>query len=177
MPARTSLIKVASVRILICLLALSLNILGQTGSRPQDQSEVVRVFTDLVQTDVMVFDKQGRFADGLRREDFELRIDGKVKAIEFFERISVGSVNEETQLSAARGTLSANKTSQLGAVPLDRGRTVFFYLDDLHLGLGSLAATRKVMTDFIEREMNQNDEAAITSASGQIGFLQQLTDQ
>jgi len=171
------LIKIASARILICLLALSLNILGQTGSRPQDQSEVVRVFTDLVQTDVMVFDKQGRFADGLRREDFELRIDGKVKAIEFFERISVGSVNEETQLSAARGTLSANKTSQLGAVPLDRGRTVFFYLDDLHLGLGSLAATRKVMTDFIEREMNQNDEAAITSASGQIGFLQQLTDQ
>ncbi|MBA3354638.1 MAG: VWA domain-containing protein, partial [Pyrinomonadaceae bacterium] len=139
-------------------------------------SEVVRVFTDLIQTDVMVFDKQGRFADGLRREDFELRIDGKVKPIEFFERISVGSVNEETQLSAARGTLSANKTSPLGAVPLDRGRTVFFYLDDLHLGLGSLAATRKAMTDFIEKEMNQNDEAAITSASGQIGFLQQLTD-
>ncbi len=160
---------------LICVLALSLNILGQTGSRPQDQSEVVRVFTDLIQTDVMVFDKQGRFADGLRREDFELRIDGKVKPIEFFERISVGSVNEETQLSAARGTL-ANKTSPLGAVPLDRGRTVFFYLDDLHLGLGSLAATRKAMTDFIEKEMNQNDEAAITSASGQIGFLQQLTD-
>ncbi|MBA2524942.1 MAG: hypothetical protein H0V18_04030, partial [Pyrinomonadaceae bacterium] len=72
MPARTSLINIASARILICLLALSLNILGQTGSRPQDQSEVVRVFTDLIQTDVMVFDKQGRFADGLRREDFEL---------------------------------------------------------------------------------------------------------
>jgi len=177
MPARTSLINIASAQILICLLALSLNTPGQTGSRPQDQSEVVRVFTDLVQTDVMVFDKQGRFADGLRREDFELRIDGKVKPIEFFERISVGSVNEETQLSAARGTLSASKTSPLGAVPLDRGRTVFFYLDDLHLGPGSLVATRKVMTDFIEKEMNQNDEAAITSASGQIGFLQQLTDQ
>jgi VWFA-related protein len=169
------LIKVVSVRVLVCILALSLNILGQTGSRPQDQSEVVRVFTDLVQTDVMVFDRQGRFADGLRREDFELRIDGKVKPIEFFERISVGSVNEETQLSAARGTLSANKTSPLSTVPLDRGRTVFFYLDDLHLGLGSLSASRKVITNFIDKEMNQNDEAAITSASGQIGFLQQLT--
>ena len=50
-------------------------------------------------------------------------------------------------------------------------------LDDLHLAPGSLAATRKVITDFIEKDMNQNDEAAITSASGQIGFLQQLTDQ
>lgn len=177
MPARTSLIKIASARIVICLLALTLNTLGQTTPRPQEQSEVLRVFTDLVQTDVMVFDKQGNFANGLRREDFELRIDGKVKPIEFFERISVGSINEETQLSAARGALSANKTSPLGAVPLDRGRTIFFYLDDLHLGLGSLAATRKVMTEFIERDMNQNDEAAITSASGQVGFLQQLTDQ
>lgn len=177
MPARTSLIKIASAGILICLLALSLRILGQTEPRPQDPSEVVRVFTDLVQTDVTVFDKQGRFADGLRREDFELRIDGKVKPIEFFERISVGTVNEETQLSAARGNSSANKTIPPGAVPLDRGRTVFFYLDDLHLALGSLAAARKVVTDFIEKDMNQNDEAAITSASGQIGFLQQLTDQ
>ncbi|MDQ3667599.1 MAG: VWA domain-containing protein [Acidobacteriota bacterium] len=176
MTAQTSLIKTASVGVLICLLAFSLNARGQTEARPQEQSEVVRVFTDLIQTDVMVFDKQGRFADGLRREDFELRIDGKVKPIEFFERISVGSVNEETQLSAARGTLSANKTNPLGAAPLDRGRTVFFYLDDLHLGLGSLTAARKVITEFIDKEMTQNDEAAITSASGQIGFLQQLTD-
>ncbi|MFN2511344.1 MAG: VWA domain-containing protein [Pyrinomonadaceae bacterium] len=177
MPARTSLIKMTSVRILICLLALSLNTVGQTGSRPQDQSEVVRVFTDLVQTDVMVFDKEGRFAEGLKREDFELRIDGKVKPIEFFERISASRVNEETQLSAARGTSSASKIGPLGAVPLDRGRTVFFYLDDLHLAPGSLAAARKVIADFIEKEMNQNDEAAITSASGQVGFLQQLTRQ
>lgn len=176
MPAGTSLIKIAPALTLICLMALSLNTLGQTVSRPQDQAEVVRVFTELVQTDVMVFDKQGRFADGLRREDFELRIDGKVKPIEFFERVTVGSINEETQLSAARGTLSSNKTSPLGAVPLDRGRTVFFYLDDLHLGPGGLVAVRKVITDFIDKEMNQNDEAAITSASGQIGFLQQLTD-
>ncbi|MCM3870912.1 MAG: VWA domain-containing protein [Pyrinomonadaceae bacterium] len=177
MPARTSLIKIASPRILVCFLILSLNIQGQTVQRPQDQSEVVRVFTDLIQTDVMVFDKQGRFVDDLRREDFELRIDGKVKPIEFFERISGGTTNEETQLSAARGNLSANKTSPLGAVPLDRGRTIFFYLDDLHLAPGSLAATRKVMTSFIENEMNQNDQASIASASGQIGFLQQLTDQ
>jgi len=143
MPARTSFFKITSLRILIYLLILSLNIQGQTGSRPQDQSEVVRVFTDLIQTDVMVFNKEGRFADGLRREDFELRIDGQVKPIEFFERISVGSVNEETQLAAARGALSANRTRPLGAVPLDRGRTVFFYLDDLHLGPGVLQQLEK----------------------------------
>lgn len=168
------------VRALICLLALSPGSLGQTPPRqpsespPQDQSEVVRVYTDLVQTDVTVFDKQGNFVNGLRREDFELKIDGKVRPIEFFEQVKVGSANEESQLSAARGTLSSNNIPGAPA-PLDRGRTIFFYVDDLHLGPGSLKATQRLLTDFIENEMSQNDEAAITSSSGQIGFLQQLT--
>lgn len=177
MPAQPSLSKILASATLICLLALAVTTFGQTGSRPREQSDVVRVFTDLVQTDVMVFNKDGRFVDNLKRDDFELRIDGKVKPIEFFERITVGTPNEETQLLAARGSALPTRTSPLGAVPLDRGRTIFFYVDDVHLGLASLAATKKVVTDFINKEMNQNDEAAITSATGQIGFLQQLTDQ
>ncbi|MEP6635953.1 MAG: VWA domain-containing protein [Acidobacteriota bacterium] len=162
---------------MICLLAVPTRTLSQTQTPPQDQSDVVRVFTDLVQTDVMVFDKQGHFKDDLRREDFELRIDGKSKPIEFFERIRAGSINEEAQLAAARGTTNAPiKSNPVGAVPLDRGRAVFFYVDDLHLDLAGAGATRKVITSFINADLGQNDEAAITSASGQIGFLQQLTD-
>jgi VWFA-related protein len=162
--------------LMVCLVSLPVNITAQTRPGQQEPAEVVRVFTQLVQTDVMVFDKQGHFVDKLRKEDFELRIDGKVRPIEFFERVTVGSINEESQLSAARGTQPSSGTSPVGPIPLDRGRTIFFYVDDLHLGQSSLGATRKLITDFIEKEMNQNDEAAISSASGQIGFLQQLTD-
>jgi VWFA-related protein len=36
--------------------------------------------------------------------------------------------------------------------------------------------TRLLLQRFIDREMGQNDEVAIASSSGQIGFLQQLTD-
>jgi len=43
------------------------------------------------------------------------------------------------------------------------------------MDLGGLAAAKKVINQFIEKEMGQNDQAAITSATGQIGFLQQLT--
>ena len=143
----------------------------------QDQPDVLRVYTQLVQTDVMVFDKEGRFANGLKSSDFELRIDGKTKPIEFFEEITAGSLNEETQLAAARGSLNRVDGGKLTKpAPLDRGRPIFFYIDDLHLDLHSVAATRKLITRFINNEMGQNDEAAITSASGQIGFLQQLTD-
>ncbi len=124
----------------------------------------------------MVFDKNGQFVNGLKSSDFELRIDGKPKPIEFFEKITAGSVNEETQIAAARGEVRTEGNKSTGPAPLDRGRPVFFYVDDLHLDLASVAVTRKLITHFIDKELGQNDEAAIASASGQIGFLQQLTD-
>ena len=146
-------------------------------AQPQGQgkSDVLRVFTELVQTDVMVFDKQGRFVEGLKKEDFELRIDGKPKPVEFFERITAGTANEELQLASARGS-SLRNSRDAGIRPLDRGRPIFFYIDDLHLDLTSLVNTRKLLHNFIDREMGQNDEVAITSATGQIGFLSQLTN-
>lgn len=150
----------------------------QKPQEPASPSEdVVRTTTELVQTDVMVFDKQGAFIDGLKREQFELRVDKKPRTILFFERITAGSANEEAQLAAARGGASSLSSARKGTVvPLDRGRAVFFYVDDFHLSPPSVAQTRELLLRFIDREMGQNDEAAITSPSGQIGFLQQLTD-
>src|SRR6266852_1388605 len=68
---------------------------------PNQREEVVRVNTELVQTDVMVFSKDGAFVEGLKREQFELKIDGKPREISFFERVAAGSRNEEVQLAAA----------------------------------------------------------------------------
>ncbi len=144
--------------------------------RVQDQGEVVRVLTELVQTDVTVLDKNGRFVDGLKASDFELKIDGQRAPIEFFEKVTAGSINEESQLAAARGSSSRANPKSSAPVPLDRGRPVFFFLDDAHLDLSSLNLAKKLISRFIEKEMGQNDEAAIASVSGQIGFLQQLTD-
>ena len=138
--------------------------------KPPD--DVVRVYTELVQTDVMVFDKTGHFVDGLNKNDFELRIDGKPRQIEAFEKITAGS-DEESQLAAARGVTTVNLKRP---VPLDRGRIVFFYLDDFHMDLPGVKAAQKVITTFIEKQMGQNDQVAIASATGQLGFLQQLTN-
>ncbi|HEX8142644.1 MAG TPA: VWA domain-containing protein [Pyrinomonadaceae bacterium] len=152
---------------------------GQQSTAPAQASQdsadedVLRISTDLVQTDVMVFDKQGRFIDDLKPEQFELKVDGKPQAISFFERITAGSGNEESQLAAARGVARAGNAP---ARPLDRGRTIFFFIDDLHLYAESLMRLRRTLLNFIDKEMGQNDQVAITSASGQLGFLQQLTD-
>jgi VWFA-related protein len=140
---------------------------------PVRSEDVVRVETALVQTDVMVFDKQGKFVNGLKRDQFALKVDGKPRDISFLELVQAGTANEELQLAAARGTPIRGGGSP---VPLDRGRTVFFFLDDLHLSSENLNRARVLVRHFVEQEMGQNDQVGIVSATGQIGFLQQLTD-
>ncbi len=141
MPAPARVVTVTVTRLLICLVAIPSAAFSQTQTPARDQTEVIRVFTQLIQTDVMVFDKDGNFKDNLRREDFELRIDGKVKPIEFFERVAAGSANEEAQLAAARGSAPSTRAKDK-PVPLDRGRTIFFYIDDLHLDLAGARAAK-----------------------------------
>jgi VWFA-related protein len=167
---RNSLSFLASLLLLLAWSAIHAQ--TATPSPPKSQDEVVRVYTELVQTDVMVFDKQGKFVNGLGKDNFELFVDGKPRAIEAFEQITAGS-DEESQLAAARGATTLNLKRP---APLDRGRIVFFYIDDLHMDLSGITAAKKVITTFIEKEMGQNDQAAIASATGQIGFLQQLTN-
>ncbi|HZG51737.1 MAG TPA: VWA domain-containing protein [Pyrinomonadaceae bacterium] len=149
------------------------------GAPPEPPDEIIRVNTDLVQTDVIVLDKGGKFVDGLKPEQFELRVNGEPRVITFFERVTAGSVNEDAQLAAARGGLKATPAANApdaSAKPLDRGRNVLFFVDDLHLSPGSLARTRNLLLRFIDEQMGQNDQAVISTASNQLGFLQQLSD-
>jgi VWFA-related protein len=163
-------------RIVVPLVACPLLAAVTTAQQQQVPSDdIVRVKTELVQTDFMVFDRQGNFIDGLKNDQFVLKVDGKPREIAFFDRIAAGSRNEESQLAAARGK-PASSGGRPPAVPLDRGRTVMFFLDDWHLSNGSLNQTRVMLKKFVEREMRQNDQSAIVTASGQLGFLQQLTD-
>src|SRR6266540_6070757 len=159
----------------VCVfLVLASAMLGQTRQKPtpiEQAEDVLRINTELVQTDVMVFDKQGHFVNGLRAGDFELRIDGKSQPISFFDLVSTGSANEESQLAAARGSRSVKDNKAPDSDDLDRGRMIFFYVDDLHLAANNLVSARKLLLNYLEKEMRQNDESGITSASGQIGIL------
>jgi len=147
----------------------------QQQSTPGQSDDVVRVNTALVQTDVTVFDRRGTFVGDLKREQFVLKIDGKPREISFFERVKAGSHNEEAQLAAARGNAISGNTGGT-PIPLDRGRTIFFFVDDLHVSASDIVQVRESLKRFIDRTMGQNDEAAIITTSGQVGFLQQLTD-
>lgn len=149
----------------------------QPPSQPQTQDDpaedVLRVSTSLVQTDVSVVDKNGQFFEGLGREQFELKVDGRVQPVLFLERVTAGSATEAARIAAARGEKLDARTA---ASPLERGRTVVFFVDDFHLTPQGIERAREVLLKFIEGEMTPGMEVLISSASGQIGFLQQFTN-
>ena len=175
--------RIVAFSINLFLIGLSLSSPAVCQVKPQSPQreqadDVVRVKTELVQTDLTVIDKRGHLIDGLTADDFELRVDSKLQPLSFFEEVAAGSAAEEKQLSAARtgdrAALAALK--ERAAAATDRGRIIFFFVDDVHLSGESLTRARSVINHFVENKMTAKDRVAVVSSSGQIGFLQQLTD-
>jgi len=134
--------------------------------QPRDVDDVIKFETSLVQSDVMVFDKDGRFVTGLKPEQFQLKINNTPREISFFEAFRSGVVRE----------LQPGESNEINKLRADaERRSVLFFVDDLHLAPDSLVRTRKALLEFIEKGIGQNDQVAITSPSGQVGFLQQFT--
>ncbi len=141
--------------------------------KPADEPEaVLRVETELVQTAISVVDKKAKFVEGLRRDQFEMRIDGKPQPISFFEQVDMGSATEQQQLASARG----ERRVTVARTTSERWMTVFLFVDDLRLDSSSFVRLRQSLLHYIDNVMGENTQAAIASTSGQIGFLQQLTD-
>jgi VWFA-related protein len=140
------------------------------------QDDVIRVNTDLIQTGVAVFDKSGKFVTNLKLEDFQLTVDGKPVSISFFEENTSrrGGRAEERAKRKDSGSETLNYVSDMPAV---RGRNILFVVDDLHLSADSHARVKKLISKFIDQEMSPEDTAAVVSASGTIGFLQQFTNE
>src|ERR1044072_910302 len=120
----------------------------------------------------MVFDKNKAFVGGLRSDQFELLIDGKPQPVSFFEQVKTGTSREAQMHVTTAGPAEVNQA----AAVIERERTIVFFIDDLHLLSSSLERTRKMLQQFIDTELNENDRVAIASSSGDLGFLQQFTD-
>jgi len=170
-----SSIKLLLLSIATCLLLFPALVLGQTKpeQKPepprQEAEDVIKFDTSLVQTDVMVFDKQGRAITGLKPEQFQLKINNTPRDISFFEAFRSGSAGQPDEVPS-------NQSNPAAAFKADaQRRSVIFFVDDLHLAPDSLERTRKSLLEYIERGIGEKDLVAITSTSGQIGFLQQLT--
>lgn len=142
-----------------------------SGQKPAQGGTTIRVSVGLVQTDVMVFDRKGRFVDNVNQGEFELRVDGKVQPISFFEMVSAGSPHDE-EIWAREAGKPVPSLPRPDTRANNPGRTLLFFVDDWHLNADSTMRSRKALENLINTSLGPNDRVGIFSASGQLGSLQ-----
>ncbi|HEX4946450.1 MAG TPA: VWA domain-containing protein [Blastocatellia bacterium] len=170
---------------LFLLLAL-FPLAAQTQDKPQPKpqptpsdDQTIRIETQVVQLDVTVTDKQGKVIRDLKREDFELREDGKVQDIAYF---SVGTATRPARWlgtdKPSRKDATTITTTTTTPPPTEAlaGRYIVLALDDLHLSAATLLQARQSLTKFVEQQVGSGDQVALFTTSGQLGMFQQFTN-
>lgn len=175
---------------LVLLISLPLTTLGQqpapsptpslqttAPARPQepdipvlDDTDVVRIRTNLVQVDAVVVDKKGNHVRDLTAEDFEIFEDGKKQTITNFSYVS--NISTEVMTAPVKRGLPAVPAA---IRPEHARRIVALVVDDLGISNESVGPVKSQLRRFIDTQMQPNDLVAIVRTGGEMGALQQFT--
>jgi len=178
----------ATRRARLAALALSLSLLAQAAAqqpppRPEQDEEVVRITSNLIQVDAVVLDREGRQVTDLAPEDFELLEDGRPRPITHFSYVSNDSAAPRPNAAAARPDRTvpggAGRAASVPPARLKPGgarRVIAFVVDDLGLSFQATAYVREFLKNFVAKEMRPGDLVAVVRTSAGVGALQQFTD-
>jgi VWFA-related protein len=122
----------------------------KSGQQPQQPSKegTFRSSTSLVEVDIIVKDKDGRFVSGLTADDFEVLEAGKPQPIQHFYLVT------ETPTT----TRDLQSDVVLPRSPDQTGRRVFLlFFDSDHLSTNSLARMTQAAKDFINDQLRPTD--------------------
>src|SRR6185295_787907 len=162
---------------LVLLISVSLAQTPQTPSpSPQEVApdDVVRIITSLVQTDVVVTDKNDQAITDLTADDFKLTENGKRQELQFVQFVSADqSPRLESSVKVAGRPIDPEVARNLSAKDL---RRVFaFVVDDLTIPYEDVSNLRKLLNAFVNDKMREGDLVAIIRVTGGKGLLQQFT--
>jgi len=147
----------------------------QQSPAKDDQDDVVKISTNLVQVDAVVT-RDGKPVKDLKAEDFEIYEDGKKQTITSFAFISNIPGSTSTPNPPNRNTRDQNAPPSVPLNPNEPRRVMALVVDDLGLSATSIAAVRKQLRKFIDEQLSPNDLIAIIRTGGTMGALQQFTN-
>ncbi len=143
-----------------CAVAVSLILFGSTRSDPVSgqnpasqapQAPMFRATTALVEVDVVVFDRDGRFVPGLVPEDLALYEDGRRQTIQNFYLVTH---DPSARLNPELGTTATT--------PAERARRVFVIVfDEGHLAFDSLMRAKHGAEAFIQAQIGPGDVGGV----------------
>jgi VWFA-related protein len=165
---------------ILCAAAVAQTSAPVQGKQPQQQPEeedVVRITSELVQTDVVVTDKEDQIVNDLKLSDFEVYENGRKQDLKFMEFVSVDAPprteGDASGVTIAGKPVETDLPHDLAA--RDVRRVIAFVVDDLTIPFEDLSAVRQLLTDFVDNKMKDGDLVAIVRVVGGKGLLQQLT--
>src|ERR1043166_1011495 len=141
-----------------------------------DSQDVVKITTNLVQIDVSVT-KGDKVVTDLQPEDFEVFEDGKPQAITNFSYVSnvPGAIISNPAPVARSKDRIATPVPPAKINPGEQRRVIALVVDDLGISWESMSTVRTQVKKFID-EMSPNDLLAIIRTGGDVGSLQQFTN-
>lgn len=125
--------------------------------KPADEDDVIRIRANLVNVDVMVKDKKGKYVSELKAEDFTIFEDGVQQKIEFFEA----------------PTLIPTKTSQTRrAYPKN---FIALVLDGQTTDVTNLQKVREGAIKYVREQISEDDTVALFTITNGLQLLQPFT--
>jgi VWFA-related protein len=169
--------------VLTFLLLFSIALAQTTQTPPQSaqqspqevaQDDVIRISTSLVQTDVVVTDKNDQIIPDLTVNDFKVTENGKRQEVKFVQFVSSDAAPRVAgSVSVVGQPIDPEVARNLSAKDL---RRVFaFVVDDLTIPFEDVTNVRKLLTNFVDNQMREGDLVAIVRVIGGGGLLQQFT--
>jgi VWFA-related protein len=176
----------------LCLLVAGM---GQQPQQPtpappttqDEEDDVVRITSNLVQMDAIVTDGKGRHVTDLKAEDFEIREDGRARPITDFAYVSTTPSNATASALVAermREGKASSTTTTLGGAPSPRiralrpeqtRRTIVLAVDDLGMSSENFPHIKRALKKYVDEQMQPGDLVAVVRTSSGAGALQQLT--
>src|SRR6185503_6733737 len=147
------------------LLVLFLPLIGHA-----QEDEVIRVKSNLVNIDVIVKDKKGKYVSDLKAEDFVVTENGQPQKIEFFD--APLSKSETKKPNETGATTSTTTTSTPPTVPR---HYVSLVLDSQTTDLTNLKQLREGAIKYVREQVTEADAVAILSVTNGLQMLQPFT--
>jgi VWFA-related protein len=166
---------------------MTLCVVAQTPPRTQKPQpeiapeDVLRITTELVQTDVVVTDKSDQIVPDLKLDDFEVFENGRKQNLQFVEFIRTeGPRGDGANASAKtpRGvdpSIPHDLSTPRDLTLKDVRRVMAFVVDDVTIPSEDMPRVRDTLSAFVDHKMQDGDLVAIVRTVGGKGLLEQFT--
>lgn len=157
-------------RYISCFLVLVCAAVFGSVAFGQDEEDVVKITSQLVQVDAVVTDKKGAQVTDLTANDFQILQDGKRQEITGFSYVPLG--NNSPQKQQTGQLISSGTLRRTG-----RGRVITFVVDDGNCRASSsgIRASREALQKFLNEQMLPDDMVAIYQTRAGSSMFQQYT--